>query len=119
MAGDWIAIDVNLIRKREVLILSQRLKMDPHLVVGLLVDFWGWLSQQTENGVTKNCDDVTLLSAVGGTKEFWCALEDVGWSQMSHDELSIPNWDRWMSQSAKTRMKARDRKRKQRGKLSQ
>lgn len=114
MAGDWIPVRTNIARAREILTISESLDIDRHLVLGLLVDFWTWLSEESVTNVTRGVTPVHLVSVIGGTEEFWRKVEEVGWARFSNGDLTIPNWEHWMGESTKTRMKQVLRKRRER-----
>jgi hypothetical protein len=106
MAGDWIKITHELPSKPEVLAISQRLGVSRFDVVGRLHALWTWFDQHTENGHASSVTSVTLLSAIFGdniSSEFASALLDVGWLEEDEDGVQVPNFDRHISETAKTR----------------
>lgn len=114
MAGDWIPISVDLLRKREVILLCGKTGWSRYEVVGRLVEFWAWVSSESTNGVIEGLT-AELLSTVGRfDPRFISALEEVGWLSWSEAGLVIPNFDRWLSNSAKNRVLSTERKRRQR-----
>jgi hypothetical protein len=110
MAGDWIPVQVGIVRRREVLAIAHRMGMSAHEVVGFLVDFWGWVSEESRDGNVFGTVMSSIIAATGGTEAFWNAVIDVGWLEISEDNLTIPNWDRWLGKSAKQRLQANLRK---------
>ena len=76
--------------------------LDEDTVVGKLHRLWSWANKQTADG---NADGVTekwidrFLSVTG----FAQAMVDVGWLTLRAGGITIPNFDRHNSQSAKVR----------------
>ncbi len=117
MAGDWIPIRLDLPEDPAVLRMADKLETRPETVVGYCVKFWSWVSRQcnapTVTGVTlKRLGDSIALP---GFPEL---LVDVGW--LEYDDsgenpvITIPNYDRWLSESAKSRALTRKRVKKSR-----
>ena len=117
MAGDWIKMRESLHEDPAVLYMASSLNVSSDEIVGKCHRFWAWVS--------RNCHDgsVTLvtLSSLGwhlGMLEFLELLVEVGWLEEvdlnGKVGLKIPNFDRHLSESAKKRGLASDRKRKQR-----
>lgn len=102
MAGDWIKITNDLPDKEEVHRISERLSIPPPHVVGLLVKFWAWCDRNLENG----CASVAPMfaSRYVGEPHFHEALIEVGWMKpLSQGGFELPNFDRHISKSAKSR----------------
>ena len=115
MAGDWIPIGLDLPRKREVLALSRLTGLRRREVVGILVEFWGWASGETADGVIEGVTIDELTTVVDGTKaSFWQAMLTVGWLHSTSIGLVIPNAEEWITKGAKARLKGRDRQRESR-----
>lgn len=102
MAGDWIKVRMDLHRDPAVFELSRLLERSSNEVVGALVLFWSWCSEQTTDGnvsVTQLKPLDTLVSIEG-----WCdALKQVGWLEHDGRTLTIPHFDRHLSKPAKRR----------------
>lgn len=111
MAGDSIVVTVGLARRRELLVLARESGQSRHEVAGLLVDFWGWLSEETADGFIAGVTRESLALAIGADERFWSLLEDVGWAEFRDDGLRIPGWENWLEESAKERVASRRRKR--------
>jgi len=110
MAGEWIAYDLALPSKPEVQELID-LTDDPiEVVVYRLLQLWGWASLHCEEGKAK-MTPTRLCRVVGGTIEFWRAVESVGWLEFDEQAgtVAVSGWDRRFSQSAKERAAARNR----------
>lgn len=105
MAGDWIPVQTDLSRRREVLSISKHTGRSRYEVVGLLIEFWGWASGETEDGEIVDVYVDTLPSLVGADTEFWSVLIRVGWLEETETGLRVPNFDRWMSSGAKSRLR--------------
>ena len=119
MAGDWIPYCKDLPRKPEVLRISQ-LTGRPHAEVVLtLLSFWGWVDEQSEDGVLRGIS-VTQLSHICHAIDdaFARAMREVGWLVCADDRISVPNFDNWMGKSAKKRLAARQRQRNNRNRLT-
>ncbi|GIV52376.1 MAG: hypothetical protein KatS3mg038_2897 [Candidatus Kapaibacterium sp.] len=114
MAGDWIPVSCDLRRKPEVLQLSQILGLPIQHVVGMLIDFWIWAQEQSVDGRFCNLRLDVIADACYVTPEFLLALEQVGWLNIDSKGLTVPKFERWMGQSAKSRLQARERKRAER-----
>lgn len=52
-------------------------------------------------------EDLPVL--VGGTLEFWEAVVNVGWIEVSANGLTIPEFDKYLSKSGKARVQAKER----------
>lgn len=115
MAGDWQMLRLDIHEDPAVIAIAERLEMDEDHVVGKLARLWGWANKQTvdgnASGVTK-----TFLDRYIGVTGFVDAMIDAGWLEVdAHQDahqITFPNFDRWMSDSAKTRGQGRKRKQK-------
>ncbi len=116
MAGDWIPIQTDLSRRREVLAISKTTGRSRYEVVGLLIEFWGWASGETEDGQIVDVYVDTLTSLVGGDCEFWNSVIKSGWLESTKTGIRIPNFDRWMSSGAKSRLRKNLRQKQWRNK---
>jgi hypothetical protein len=95
-----------------VLRLSVLSGLPARTVVSILIDFWEWVDSVTDDGVILGvkldqmshiCPDVVPT--------FWAHLRTVGWIAEAADSLVVPNFDHWMGNSAKKRLKDARRKR--------
>jgi len=116
MAGDWIAIATDLHRRREVLVVARETGRSPYEVVGYLAALWGWVTHESRNGHVPGVTCFDLSVTVGADVEFWRAISTVGWLEETPEGLTCPRWDTWNSVSAKTRLDATLRKRREREK---
>jgi hypothetical protein len=104
MAGDWLPITTDITTRREVLVLSSETGLTRHAVVGWLVEFWGWASAETADGRLRNVSVATLVALFGLQEVFFRCLCTQGWMSEDGNDLIIHNWDRWLSNGAKTRL---------------
>lgn len=122
MALAWIKIEKATPRKPEILRLSEILQIHPDEAFGMCFRFWSWCDDQLKTGhafVTKSCDkSVThvTLDRVIGHAGFASALEEVGWIEVEGGQITVPNFDRHLSQSAKNRADSAERQQKRRHK---
>lgn len=105
MAGDWVPVRTDLASTREVLEIAAATGLDRFHVSGLLVAFWSWFQSQSESGhLSLKSPDKILPQVVGGSREFWKAVEKTGWIYQDSDGFGIPNPDRWNGTTTKARL---------------
>jgi hypothetical protein len=102
MAGDWLKLSKSTPDKPEVFSIADRLKIDPDAVVGKLLRVWGWFDEHTTDG-NAPCATCALLDRLASVSGFADAMLSVGWLVTSERGLSLPNFDRHNSQTAKKR----------------
>jgi hypothetical protein len=105
MAGELIAACKGLPKKREVVALSIKTLRSRHEVVGLLIEFWSWADDETSDGFIPGITIDSLIGIVGADEKFWLSMAGVGWITFKNDGLLIENFNRWMGDSAKKRLK--------------
>ena len=121
MAGDWIKMRIDLMEDPAVMQMADELGVREEAIVGYCHALWSWVSRQC------HADSVTGVTLVSlgrriGVPGFPELLVDVGW--LEYDEsgdrpvITIPNFERHLSESAKKRALSNERKRKQRAKMS-
>lgn len=115
MAGDWIKMEKCTANKPEVLRMAGILEVHPDTALGLCFRFWCWCDDHLTDGHALGVTTVTL-DIVIGRPGFAQALIDVGWLQVRNSSLVVPRFDRHLSDSAKNRALAKDRKTNQRRK---
>lgn len=115
MAGDWMKIEKATARKPEVIRLAVALSIRPDEAFGLCFRFWAWCDDQVSDGKIRGFTE-DLIDATVDRPGFASALVSVGWLQAREGSLVIPNFDRHLSHSAKTRAEASIRKKKERSK---
>jgi hypothetical protein len=112
MAGDWIKWTKGLARRKEVIGIASRLGIAPAHAAGLCMVFWEWCDDNISETNMRNDGyaSVTLgtlqscfLDAIVCVTGFAAAMIAEGWLVESDGILSIPNYDRHNSQTAKTR----------------
>lgn len=102
---DWIPCEIALFKKREVLAIARQTRRSRHEVGGLLLDFWGWFSSQSEDGEMAGIGVDSLPSIIGADVKFWRVVVGAGWIKDNGDAgISIPNAERWVSNGAKARL---------------
>jgi hypothetical protein len=106
MAGDWIPMRIDLAEDPAVMEMAEALEMpEPH-VVGCLHAIWSWASRQCNAGSVTGVT-VESLGRVTGCVQVAHAMCEVGWLVQREVDgkqvIEFPKWDRWMSQSAKSR----------------
>lgn len=113
MAGDWIPMRCDLTDDPAVIGVSEDLDMSLEHVVGCLHKLWSWASCQTLDG---NASSVTFafLDRYIGVTGFADALCKHGWLEHNGPGLTVPKFDRHMSESAKKRAQTRIRVQKHR-----
>lgn len=115
MAGDWLKVEKATPRKPEVLLLSVALNIHPDHAFGVCFRFWSWCDDQVSDGKINGLSE-SLIDATVDRPGFAQALISIGWLKVREGSLLIPNFDRHLSHSAKTRAEAAIRKRKTRTK---
>lgn len=102
----FVKWEIGLTRKREIIVLADRLGLHPHHVAGCAMALWEWAAEQTTTGVIPRCP-LALLDAAAGFKGFAAALlaEDVQWLHFDEATATVtfPHWERHNSQGAKSR----------------
>lgn len=119
MAGDWIPMRIDLYEDPAVILMAEKLGVREEVVVGYLHRVWSWLSRQCRDGKVTGVS-ISSLERLLNLPGFVTAMCETWWMEESIDEfgvpvLTIPNWDTWMSQSAKTRIVGTKRQQKRRG----
>ena len=124
MAGEWIPIRVDLFDCPQVVRIlseicpdcvrdpSERVRRTSE-VVGALVRMWSLFDRYTDNGELRGYSE-TLLDQVVGIDGFASAAVSVGWLEVLPNGLKMPEFSKYLSTSAKTRMKDAQRKRAER-----
>src|SRR5262245_59127038 len=106
MAGDWLPIRLDLHEDPAVLGISHAVKLDRLCVVGRLVQVWSWASRQSIDGHIPFAmrEDVDRVAEREGFAE---AMNAVGWiNETPAGGITVPNFERWLGESAKKRLAA-------------
>lgn len=114
MAGDYLPIRLDLHDDPAVIQMAAALDIAEDDVVGRLVRTWAWFNTHTEDGHASGVTSAWLdrYTSTPGWSE---AMESVGWLKIDSDGgITVPGYDTWNGKSAKKRLKANARKRKQR-----
>jgi hypothetical protein len=112
---NWIPMRVDLGRDLKVIRVARALRVSEFAVVGMLHSLWSWADGATMDGNLPHVSGQWIDKNVA-VPGFTAALMDpaVNWLQITDNGSVIPNYDVWLSRSAKRRM--REAKRKQDGK---
>jgi hypothetical protein len=115
MAGDWIPWDKTLTRKPEVGIIAHITGLSRREVAATLMEFWSWVDDHSEDGILVGTS-VPILSLIVGdiSEQFLRAIVSVGWLLEFDGSVAVPHFDTWIGCSAKRRLKAARKKRRQR-----
>lgn len=117
MAGDWIPMRLDLAEDPAVVEMADLIGESEVHVVGYLHKIWSWASRHCHDGSVTGVTLVSLarLTASGNVPD---AMARVGWLEAGEENgrpvLRFPHWERWMSQSAKRRVLATNRKQRSR-----
>jgi hypothetical protein len=107
MAGDWIPMRLDLADDPAVMAMAELLGMPEPCVVGYLHTIWSWASRHCNDGsVTQVTPEA--LGRVTRCAKVPEAMLRVGWLECGEIDgkpvITFPNWARWLSQSAKSRV---------------
>ncbi len=103
MAGDWIQKRNDLHEDPAVIAITDATScVDEDHTVGKLCRLWSWVSEQSRNGHALSVT-ASFLNRFIGVTGFCEAMIDVGWMTSEDGQLSIPNFERYMGQTAKKR----------------
>jgi len=102
-------MSVDLLHRREVAIIAARTKWSRYEVVGRLLEFWVWVAAESADGRIDGLSVDDLASIHCFDRRFLDALLGVGWLIQDETGLVIPNFERWLSRSAKRRLQERER----------
>jgi hypothetical protein len=115
MSLDWIRVDKRLPEGPKILRIIELTGLERDTILGRLWRFWAWVDSHVKaDGLLHVANVAILVRTFGGEDCFWLALVDVGWLGQGEAGFFIPEWDRWFSQSAKTRQGNAERQRKSR-----
>jgi len=115
MAGDWQMLRLDIHDDPAVIAIAAALDLDEDTIVGKLTRLWGWANRQTENGNVPGVTEKWLDRYIGVTG-FAQAMVNAGWLVVESEQVTFPNFDRWMSETAKRRGLTARRVAKSRGK---
>lgn len=110
MAGDWIPMRVDLADDPAVIQVAAALGLDEFAVVGRLHRLWSWANRHLTTGDAQGVAE-SWVDRYVSTPGFAAALLAAGWLRTRSGHVEFPNFDRWNSQGAKTRLvKARQKR---------
>ena len=113
MASQWIPWVVGLQQKSEVIRMARACNVTVLEMAARCMVVWVWAQDQTVDGMIKGLSppDVSATVGIAGMGE---AMVTVGWLVDVGDAILFPNWKRFNGRSAKQRLLAAERKRRQR-----
>ncbi|MCC6127443.1 MAG: hypothetical protein IT426_20995 [Pirellulales bacterium] len=110
MAGDWIKIDHDLPDKPEVMGIIELTGDTIETVFFRLFLLWRLADRQSVDGILRGVGQRSLVARLGGTIDFWQAVESVGWLHFDNGNAIIPRFAEVFGASAKRRMSEAKRK---------
>lgn len=118
MAGDWIAWSKGFAKKTEVLQLAAAFKLTRQHAAACCMEVWEWFDDNTRDG---HAPSVTrfVLDDIAGVPGFTKGMIDIGWLDDDGENISVPKFERWNSQTAKSRILGTKRKQRSRTKAGQ
>ena len=116
MAGDWMAWVKGLARKPETLLIARLTGKHRRYVAAALMEFWEWVEENTEDGLCRRMRASDLCAVIPEFDEALVkAIIKAGWLKVEGENIRIPNFDRWMGDNSKGRLKKSRRQQKWRG----
>lgn len=103
MAGDWIPVRINLQTDPRTIAIGVRVRKPALFVVGGLVAVWGAANEHTTDGRLAGYN-LAAIDAMIGCKNFGVAMEAVKWLIVEPDAVVVPDFERYNSDGAKTRL---------------
>ena len=113
MAGDWIKMTTGLRTHPKVVRMSSALRADRFRVIGGLFAVWSVFDTHSEDGELEGYT-LEAMDEDLGWPGFSCAMQAIGWLEVSESGLLAPRFDEHNSASAKRRAQETERKRKAR-----
>ncbi|TKK23411.1 hypothetical protein EcCFBP13530_04435 [Enterobacter cancerogenus] len=128
MASNWIKVEVITPDKPEIFLISEKLNIDPDMVLGKLIRLWVWADQQiaisNANSVTdseqkERKSNASVLSKIAIDRiafmpGFADALIYAGWLIQEGDSLFFVNFEKHNGKSSKNRALTNERVNKSR-----
>jgi hypothetical protein len=111
--AEWIAVKKQIVRSPEVIKIAKGLNLPREQIVCLLIEWWGWLDDQTEDGFLPGFE-LNDADTIAGHSGFGRWLAEVGWLIPTADGVQAPRYELYHPKSAKRRMLAARRKKRQR-----
>ena len=117
MADDWIKLRTNILTDPDILSLARNMggQRRAEDVLGYVVKFWFWAQEHTHDGHARGVTYEDIDAALS-VPHLCSMLEKIGWLESDPDGLGIkiPKFDRYLSDGAKSRALANQRKKRQR-----
>lgn len=113
MAFEWIPFDKKLPEKPEIGQIARTLDISRSDAILGCLQVWAWVDSNSEDGRVHaaTLEDVDYAARMTG---FGQAMKDAEWILVEAAGLVFPNTDRWITRSAKRRLRDADRKRRER-----
>ncbi len=119
--NEWLRIRLDIFRDPAVIRLAELMMTDRATTVGMLVHFWSWCNEQSDNGhvnVTAEFVDSHVAHVAKRpprkAKTFVNSMVFVGWLALEEidgvEVVAVPEFERYMSESSKKRALERIRK---------
>lgn len=128
MASNWIKVEVITPDKPEIFLISEKLNIDPDMVLGKLIRLWVWADQQiaisnadsvTDSEQMERKSNASVLSKIAIDRiafmpGFADALIYAGWLIQEGDSLFFVNFEKHNGKSSKNRALTNERVNKSR-----
>lgn len=114
MAEPWIRVHANLAGRPIVWRAVEVLSVSSHEAIGLLVQFWGSVSQHGNNGLIETVPDAQVEAWAGWTRKRGKFAAFIRAYHLD-DEGRVNEWDDYAGKLEDRKEKDRNRKRKSRG----
>lgn len=98
----WIKVETHLLNKLEIFELADILSISKKEAAINCILVWSWFDNNSTDGMAK-ARSAKLLDCLCECEGFVAAMAQVGWIDMRGDSLTITNYDRHNSKSAKNR----------------
>lgn len=115
--SEWIKVEKATPSKPEVMRIAQDLGIHPDHAFGICMRFWMWCDTHLAKGKLQGVTG-EMLDKILGQQGIHKSLTSVGWLVFSGDEMRVPNFERHMSENAKTRASNNLRKTRSRENVS-
>jgi hypothetical protein len=105
----WIHIRTDLHGDPAVICIARKTNLDSDGVIGKLIKFWSWVDQESDSERIPWVD-CAWINHFLGRDGFAEAMVAAGWLVVDPGGITIPNFDHWLSKSAKHRLNESRRK---------
>lgn len=107
----WIKVETNIATKPQIARIAADLHIPLMQAIGACVVFWVWVDGETDDGAIPHATS-EIADRIVGLPGFGEALKRYGWLIEDDAGLMVPNFDRHMGESAKSRALAAERQRR-------